>query len=54
MPVYEFICKKCDHNFSLTMALSEYDKKKFTCPKCKSGQVKRQISTFQTITSKKS
>jgi putative FmdB family regulatory protein len=54
MPVYEFICQKCEHNFSLAITISEYEKKKFTCPKCKSDKVKRQISSFQTITSKKS
>ncbi len=54
MPVYEFICQKCDRDFSLVVTISEYEKKKFTCPKCKSDKVKRQISSFQTITSKKS
>ena len=53
MPVYEFICHKCDHNFSLVISISEYEKRKFTCPKCKSDKVKRQLSSFQTITSKK-
>lgn len=54
MPVYEFICQKCDHDFSLVVTISEYGKKKVTCPKCESDKVKRQISSFQTITSKKS
>lgn len=54
MPIYEFICQKCEHNFSLAITLAEYEKKQFTCPKCKSDKVKRQLSTFQTITSKKS
>lgn len=54
MPVYEFICQKCDHNFLLVVTISEYEKKKITCPECKSNKVKRQISSFQTITSKKS
>lgn len=54
MPVYEFICNKCDHAFSNILKISEYEKKKFVCPKCKSKKVKRQISSFQAITSKKS
>ena len=54
MPVYEFICQKCDHDFSLVISLSEYEKKKFMCPECKSEKVKRQISSFEAITSKKS
>lgn len=54
MPTYEFVCEKCDKNFVLTIKISEYEKKKFQCPKCKSTKVKQRISSFQTITSKKS
>ena len=54
MPIYEFLCQKCDHNFSIVMTISEYETKKIICPKCKSKKVKRQISSFQTITTKKS
>jgi putative FmdB family regulatory protein len=54
MPVYEFLCEKCKNPFSLTITISEYEKGKFRCPKCKSLKVKRQISSFQAITSKKS
>lgn len=54
MPVYEFRCQKCDHDFSLVITLAEYEKKNFICPKCQSNKVKRQLSTFQTITTKKS
>lgn len=54
MPVYEFKCENCDRDFSLEMKISEYTKKKISCPNCKSEKVKRQISSFQTITSKKS
>ncbi|MBT8332825.1 MAG: zinc ribbon domain-containing protein [Desulfobacterales bacterium] len=54
MPIYEFLCQKCEHEFSIVMTLSEYEKKKFMCPKCNDKKVKRQISSFQTITSKKS
>jgi putative FmdB family regulatory protein len=53
MPVYEFICKKCKKRFSVTMPVAEYEKRRFKCPKCKSNQVRQQISTVQTITSKK-
>jgi putative FmdB family regulatory protein len=54
MPVYEFICKKCNGGFSETLKVSEYEKRKFRCPKCRSTKVEQQISSFQTITSKKS
>jgi len=54
MPTYDFRCEKCKKKFSLTMTISEYEKKKIRCPKCKSTRVKQQISSFQAITSKKS
>lgn len=54
MPIYDFVCNKCKKKFSLTMSVSEYEKKKFQCPKCQSKDVQQKISSFQTITSKKS
>ena len=54
MPTYEFACGKCKKKFSLIMSISEYEKKKFQCPKCKSADLKQQITSFQTVTSKKS
>ena len=49
MPTYEFICEKCKKPFTVIMKISEYEKKKFQCPKCKSRKVKQQITSFQTI-----
>ena len=54
MPTYEFVCEKCKKSFSLVMKLADYEKKKISCPKCKSKRVKQTITAFQTITSKKS
>jgi putative FmdB family regulatory protein len=54
MPTYDFICEKCNKKYTLIISLSEYEKKKFRCPKCKSTRVKQQITSFQTVTSKKS
>jgi len=54
MPIYEFICENCKKRFNVTLSISEYEKKKTECPKCKSRKVKQQISSFQTVTSKKS
>jgi putative FmdB family regulatory protein len=54
MPGYDFVCEKCKKKFSLTMSVSDYEKKKFQCPKCKSTEVKQRISSFRIITSKKS
>ena len=54
MPTYEFYCEKCKKAFSVIISISDYDKKKYNCPKCKGKKVKQQISSFQTVTSKKS
>jgi len=54
MPTYEFVCDNCKHAFSLFMKISAHEKKKFSCPKCKSKKVKQQVTAFQTTTSKKS
>ena len=54
MPTYDFRCDKCKKRFSIMMTVSEHGSRKIKCPKCKSTRVKQQISSFQTITSKKS
>ena len=54
MPTYEFMCEKCNKLFTLILGISEYEKMKFRCPKCKSTRVKQQITSFQAVTSKKS
>lgn len=54
MPTYDFKCEKCSKKFSLLIPISEYDKKGFRCPKCKSTKVKQQITSFQVNTTKKS
>jgi putative FmdB family regulatory protein len=54
MPTYEFYCEKCKKSFDLILSISEYEKGKYSCPKCKAKELKQQISSFQTVTSKKS
>jgi putative FmdB family regulatory protein len=54
MPTYEFKCNKCSGRFTLILSISEYEKAKFRCPKCKSTRVKQEITPFQVKTSKKS
>ena len=56
MPIYEFECLKCEHNFTLVLSFSEYEKKDkagFRCPKCRSQRVEQLVSV-QVRTSKKS
>lgn len=33
MPSYEYICRRCDHEFEVTMSLQEYSPLR-VCPKC--------------------
>ncbi len=54
MPSYDFACDKCKKKFNLVISISEYEKTKIRCPKCKSTRVKQQITPFQVVTSKKS
>ena len=54
MPTYDYECKKCKQEFSLTMPMGEHAKKKVRCPKCKSENVKQAITSVFVTTSRKS
>lgn len=54
MPTYEYECRDCNKKFTLILSISEHDKAKVSCPKCKSKKVKQSISLFTTKTSRKS
>jgi putative FmdB family regulatory protein len=42
MPIFEYICKQCDHEFEAIV----YGGQKAECPKCKSKQLAAQLSVF--------
>src|SRR5882724_1602887 len=42
MPIYEYICKECDHEFEAIV----YGSQKAACPKCQSKQLAPQLSVF--------
>jgi len=42
MPIYEYACGKCGHEFELEQRITEDPVK--TCPECRSRKVKRLIS----------
>ncbi|GHT67077.1 hypothetical protein AGMMS50222_09870 [Endomicrobiia bacterium] len=42
MPLFEFICKKCNEKFESLV----FDKENTECPKCKSTEVVKQFSSF--------
>ena len=54
MPTYEYRCRKCAKEFSLTMHIAEHDRGGITCPACRSDQVEQRYSAFFAKTSRKS
>jgi putative FmdB family regulatory protein len=42
MPVYEYLCEKCGHEFEAEQRITEEPLK--TCPRCRARKVKRLIS----------
>ena len=54
MPTYEYACKECKKAFALILTIADHDKKRVSCPKCKSRKVEQQYGSVFTVTSKKS
>ena len=54
MPIYEFKCNKCGHEFDIIETLQEHDKHMERCPKCKSEDIERVLGVIGVKTSKKS
>jgi putative FmdB family regulatory protein len=54
MPIYEYRCTKCRKRFSDEQTISAHDKRRPTCPKCKSRAVEPIFSTFFAKTGRKS
>lgn len=42
MPIFEYVCKQCSHQFELIVNGSAVVK----CPECKSRRLEKQLSTF--------
>src|SRR5437660_8154057 len=42
MPIFEYICKECDHQFEALV----FGNKKASCPKCSSKNLVQQLSVF--------
>ena len=42
MPVYEYVCKRCDHDFEELVLGAETP----LCPKCASGELEKKFSVF--------
>jgi putative FmdB family regulatory protein len=42
MPIFEYICKECEHHFEAIVLGSQ----KAACPKCESKRLEQQLSAF--------
>jgi len=49
MPIFEYICEKCENHFEALV----YGDEKATCPKCKSTKLAPQLSVFAVSVKKK-
>jgi putative FmdB family regulatory protein len=45
MPIYEYICSSCGERFSLLQKITATEKDT-DCPKCRSKEVKKLMSSF--------
>jgi putative FmdB family regulatory protein len=54
MPTYDYQCEKCQNEFTLILSISEHEKDKVRCPKCKSRKVRQLMSAFMAKTTRKS
>jgi putative FmdB family regulatory protein len=54
MPTYEYRCEGCGREFTVVLTVSEHDKAKPRCPKCKSAKVQHALSAVTVKTSRKS
>jgi putative FmdB family regulatory protein len=54
MPVYEFRCLECKKKFTLPMSIKDFDKRRYSCPHCKSRKLEEQFTSVSVVTSRKS
>jgi putative FmdB family regulatory protein len=54
MPTYDLRCSGCRKKFTLTMSISDRDRKRIKCPKCGSQRVEAVFTPFFAKTSRKS
>ena len=48
MPIFEFTCRKCSHDFEELISLAELETGELQCPACGSKKVERGFSAFAT------
>ncbi len=47
MPIFEYTCLECKHDFDVLIKV--HDKDKVKCPSCNSESVKQQFSIFSSV-----
>jgi putative FmdB family regulatory protein len=50
MPIFEYVCRECEHAFEALV----YGQEKAQCPKCQSKKLVPQLSTFAVSTTGRS
>jgi putative FmdB family regulatory protein len=53
MPVYQYHCRSCGHDFQHTEPLRDHGHTRTACPKCKSTQVNQVLTPFFAKTARK-
>ena len=53
MPLYEFRCADCKKKFDLRLSLSELDRKRYRCPKCRGRHLEKLVSSVSVVTARK-
>ncbi|MFN3422780.1 MAG: FmdB family zinc ribbon protein [Armatimonadota bacterium] len=48
MPVYEFRCDRCGHEFEELVSWRDLEDGKVQCPQCGSKEIRRKLSLFAT------
>lgn len=52
MPIYDYMCKACEHQFEESLSMSNLDKPtKNPCPECGKKQVKKTVGGFPSVAS---
>lgn len=54
MPMYDYRCQSCKKVFSRIESMADHERRKPSCPKCKSDKVRRVFRRFYANTEKKS
>lgn len=53
MPLYEYVCKKCNKKFGEVLTIKEHETKKIKCPVCKGDELTHIVEPFYAKTASK-